>query len=242
MNQMEAFKWEQKRQAASAKDKDKEKHTKDKEAEERRLRDKAAADERAKAAVRQEDEKREKELDELENLVLQQAKLAGQSSLEMTSLPRDVPTIEVVATPVSLSSSSNSPTSTYSVSGSSSSEEMTNNATAQGPLSEPVNSSSTAITSQTSSSSVSSKIPSTRSDSSESIYAQIVRRLNALEGNSSLVARYIEEQAKVMRVMLTRVERGWEEYRVDRENEEHRRWEQEVSWSSLALVYREIGS
>jgi hypothetical protein len=226
MNQMEAFKWEQKRQAASAKDRDKERHSKDKEAEERRLREKAAADEREKMAVRQEDEKREKELDELEKLVLQQARLAGHSS-EMTSLPKDLPTIEIppVAASSSISSSPPSPTPVSAIS--SASDEVVHNATTQASIQEPVNSSLTIPTSQTTSS-VSSKIPSTRSDSSESIYAQIVRRLNALEGNSSLVARYIEEQAKVMRVMLTRVERGWEDYRMDRENEELRRWEQEV--------------
>ena len=235
MNQMEAFKWEQKRQAATAKDRDKEKLSKDREAEERRLREKAAADERAKAAVRQEDEKREKELDELEKLVLQQARLAG-ASPEMTTLPRDLPAIEVVgltaSPPSSSSSSSITPTSVSSPSPAG--EDALQNATAHGPQQEAVNSSSGTTSSQTttsvsSASSVSSKIPSTRSDSSESIYAQIVRRLNALEGNSSLVARYIEEQARVMRVMLTRVERGWDEYRLDRENEEHRRWEQEVS-------------
>ena len=235
MNQMEAFKWEQKRQAATAKDRDKEKLSKDREAEERRLREKAAADERATAAVRQEDEKREKELDELEQLVLQQARLAG-ASPEMTSPPRDLPTVEVVGVTASPSStSSSSPDSPISVSSASpAGEDTLQNATAQGPQEEAIDSSSGTASSQTTTSvssvsSVSSKIPSTRSDSSESIYAQIVRRLNALEGNSSLVARYIEEQAKVMRVMLTRVERGWDEYRLDRENEEHRRWEQEVS-------------
>ena len=80
-----------------------------------------------------------------------------------------------------------------------------------------------------SSSSSSSRAPSPRSDSSESIYAHIIRRLNALEGNSSLVARYIEEQAKVMRHMLSRVEKGWDDWQVERELDEMSRWEQEVS-------------
>lgn len=241
MNQMEAFKWEQKRQAATAKDRDKEKHSKDREAEERRLREKAAADERAKAAVRQEDEKREKELDELEKLVLQQARLAG-ASPEMTSLPKALPTIEVVNS-VSDSSSSSSIAPTSVSPASSATEDTVQNATTQGSQLEAINTSSSTSLSQTTTpvsyvSSVSSKVSSTRSDSSESIYAQIVRRLNALEGNSSLVARYIEEQAKVMRVMLTRVERGWDEYRLDRENEEHRRWEQEVSCICVMQRYR----
>jgi hypothetical protein len=42
---------------------------------------------------------------------------------------------------------------------------------------------------------------------SESIYAFIIRRVSDLEGNSSLVARYIDEQSKAMRTMLNRTER-----------------------------------
>lgn len=74
-----------------------------------------------------------------------------------------------------------------------------------------------------------------RSDSSESIYAFIVRRLNALEGNSSLVARYMEEQAKVMRSMLKRVEVGWDEWKGEWEDEDRGRWQQEVCSFFLCL-------
>lgn len=61
---------------------------------------------------------------------------------------------------------------------------------------------------------------------SESIYAFIVRRVNDLEGNSSLVARYIDEQSKAMRTMLNRTER---EIIKRIEVEDKSRWEQEVS-------------
>jgi hypothetical protein len=210
MNQMESFKAEQKRLAITAKDRDKEKITKEKESEERKQREKAEIDDRARQQVKQEDEKREKELDELERLVLQQARQQGNVGPGLTSFPTDLPAIEVVtvtASPSSTSSSSSTVDSSVDV----------HNATDRNK---------TISTANTASSS--SRAPSPRSDSSESIYAHIIRRLNALEGNSSLVARYIEEQAKVMRHMLTRVEKGWDDWRVEREVDEMSRWEQEV--------------
>jgi hypothetical protein len=202
MNQMEAFKSEQKRLAATANHRDKEKITKEKEAEERKQREKVENDDRERQKVKQEDEKREKELDELERLVLQQAGRQGSVVPEMTSFP----TIEVVTVAAS-SSTSPSPSTVV-------------NATTE-----------TIVADQnktTTSTSSSSRVASPRSDSSESIYAHIIRRLNALEGNSSLVARYIEEQAKVMRHMLSRVEKGWDDWQVEREMDELSRWEQEV--------------
>jgi hypothetical protein len=67
-----------------------------------------------------------------------------------------------------------------------------------------------------------------RRDSSESIYAAMNRRLNNLEGNSSLIARYIEEQSRVMRVALASMERDWDDWRSGRDAEEQSRWNQEV--------------
>jgi hypothetical protein len=203
MNQMEAFKSEQKRLAATANHRDKEKITKEKEAEERKQREKVENDDRERQKVKQEDEKREKELDELERLVLQQAGRQGNVVPEMTSFP----TIEVV-TVTAPSSTTPSPSTAVN--------------TTTGTLSADRNTTTTSTTS-------SSRVASPRSDSSESIYAHIIRRLNALEGNSSLVARYIEEQAKVMRHMLSRVEKGWDDWQVEREMDELSRWEQEVS-------------
>jgi hypothetical protein len=202
MNQMEAFKSEQKRLAATANHRDKEKITKEKEVEERKQREKVENDDRERQKVKQEDEKREKELDELERLVLQQAGRQGSVVPEMTSFP----TIEVVT--VTASSTTPSPSTVV-------------NATTDTLSADP--------NKTTTSTSSSSRVASPRSDSSESIYAHIIRRLNALEGNSSLVARYIEEQAKVMRHMLSRVEKGWDDWQVEREMDELSRWEQEVS-------------
>lgn len=200
---MEAFKSEQKRLAATASHRDKEKISKEKEAEERRQREKAEIDDRERQQVKQEDEKREKELDELERLVLQQARRQGSAVPEITSFP----TIEVVT--VTASSYSTNPTSSGPA-----------NATAETLVAD--------LNKTSSSTSSSTRIAPPRSDSSESIYAHIIRRLNALEGNSSLVARYIEEQAKVMRHMLSRVEKGWDDWQVERELDELSRWEQEV--------------
>jgi hypothetical protein len=210
MNQMESFKAEQKRLAITAKDRDKEKITKEKESEERKQREKAEMDDRARQQVKQEDEKREKELDELERLVLQQARRQGNVGPGITSFPTDLPSIEVVTVTAS-------PSSTFSSSSTVDSSVDVHNATDQNKTTSIANTASS-----------SSRAPSPRSDSSESIYAHIIRRLNALEGNSSLVARYIEEQAKVMRHMLTRVEKGWDDWRVEREIDEMSRWEQEV--------------
>lgn len=226
MNQMEAFKWEQKRLAANAKDRDREKLSKDLLAEERRSRERQEADDAIKKQVRQEDQKRERELDELERLVVQQAGLAGKSP-ELTSLPKDLPTMEMVSD-IAPSSTSLSASASGFPSSNSSEDVSAHNVTSHVALPQSVNATAPVSVSPSSPSASSSKIPSTRSDSSESIYAHIIRRLNALEGNSSLVARYIEEQAKVMRVMLTRVERGWDDWRLERQTEEHRRWEQEV--------------
>lgn len=198
---MEAFKSEQKRLAANAKDKDKEKIIREKESEERKQREKAEVDDKAK----REDEKREKELDELEKLVLQQAKKQGNLVPEITSFP----TIEVIT--VTASSPTTVPTSPSSTQLNATIEHLA------------ADQNKTTITTSSS-----SRVAPPRSDSSESIYAHIIRRLNALEGNSSLVARYIEEQAKVMRHMLGRVEKGWDDWQVEREMDELSRWEQEV--------------
>ena len=68
-----------------------------------------------------------------------------------------------------------------------------------------------------------------RADSSESIYAFITRRLDALEGNSSMVVRYIDEQSRLTKLMLDRVVEEWSVWKKDWANEDHRRWDQDVS-------------
>jgi len=198
---MEAFKSEQKRLAATAKEKDKDKVTREKEVEERKQRERVEADNKAKL----DDEKREKELDELERLVLQQARKQESVIQDITSFP----TIEVVTVTASSSTTTQSPSIATTGNGTADTLAVDQNKT-------------------TSSTSSSTRVAPPRSDSSESIYAHIIRRLNALEGNSSLVARYIEEQAKVMRHMLGRVEKGWDDWQVEREMDELSRWEQEA--------------
>jgi len=198
---MEAFKSEQKRLAATAKEKDKDKVTREKEVEERKQRERVEADNKAKL----DDEKREKELDELERLVLQQARKQESVIQDITSFP----TIEVVTVTASSSTTTQSPSIATTGNGTADNLAVDQNKT-------------------TSSTSSSTRVAPPRSDSSESIYAHIIRRLNALEGNSSLVARYIEEQAKVMRHMLGRVEKGWDDWQVEREMDELSRWEQEA--------------
>lgn len=222
MNQMEAFKSEQKRLAATAKDRDKEKINKDKEAEERRQRDQHELETRVREQIRQEDKQREQELDNLERLVLQQAR-QGNALPELTPLPNPKDLESIGITTVTSSSSTTSSASTV-VASAPTAANRSEPATYNQSNAETEQNKTTSYTS-----SQTTKAAAPRSDSSESIYAHIIRRLNALEGNSSLVARYIEEQAKVMRHMLTRVERGWDEWRVEREVEELSRWDQEVS-------------
>lgn len=193
---MEAFKWEQKRIAATVKEKDKERSAKDREADEKRAKEKEEDQARMIAQRKQEDRLREKELEELERLVREQAVRAG----KIPTAPAVTETVSSAETRRSSSTSEPSSTIANTTDGNN-----TNSTTTTYSRSAPP-----------------------RSDSSESIYAFIIRRLNALEGNSSLVARYIEEQTKVMRLMLGRVEKGWDEWKGDRETEDRARWEQEV--------------
>lgn len=230
MNQMEAFKWEQKQLSAVAKDKDRtgnrekeaqqqqqQQEEEERRAKERREREKKERDEKDKQ------EQRERELDELEKLLHEQAgRLVPQlltepalfSSIDDTTpAPTNVPP---------------EPTASVSNKG----EEDEKRQVSDSPINESLATSSISVepsnSVEPSTSSYTRAIPP-RSDSSESIYAFIIRRLNALEGNSSLVARYIEEQAKVMRSMLRRVQVGWDEWKGEWEDEDRGRWQQEVS-------------
>ncbi|ORY32860.1 UNC-like C-terminal-domain-containing protein [Naematelia encephala] len=219
MNQMEAFKWEQKRQATVVKEK--ESINRDREQEEREAREKLASLERERREM--ERAEREKELLELEKLVQLQARLV-------------VP--EVIPQSVTISKTEPNPTPASSQQAPSYPSIATANDTTtvgQNETAENITSSQSLTSSQNMNSShnMTSSPTSTasrgapRSDSSESIYAFIIRRLNALEGNSTLVARYVEEQSRVMRLMLGKVERGWDDWRRDWDSEDHSRWQQE---------------
>lgn len=211
MNQMEAFKWEQKQLSAVAKDRDRtgnrEHEEEERRAKERREREKKERDERDKQ------EQRERELDELEKLLHEQAgrlvpELLTESGL-FSSIDETAPTTTVVS---KRDGDSDSP-----------------------PTNESMATSLIESTSIESPSTSYTRAVPPRSDSSESIYAFIIRRLNALEGNSSLVARYIEEQAKVMRSMLKQVQVGWDEWKGEWEDEDRGRWQQEVRPASLLM-------
>jgi hypothetical protein len=188
MNQMEAFKWEQKK--SNSKEQEKPAPLPPKPVE------------KDVEADRRHEEERAAELRQLERLVQAQARRIPEPDvIEAVSAVTSGPRETRPASPLSSANASHntSTTSNYTTAASNASESA--NATTVRPP---------------------------RSESSESIYALIVRRLNALEGNSSLVARYIEEQSRAMRTMLEKAERGWDEWRNEREGEERGRWEQEV--------------
>lgn len=229
MNQMEAFKWEQKQLSAVAKDKDRtgnrekeaqqqqqQQEEEERRAKERREREKKERDEKDKQ------EQRERELDELEKLLHEQA---GRLVPQLLTEPALFSSIDdAMPAPTNVPPE---PTASVSNKG----EEDEKRQVSDSPINESLATSSNSVepsTSPPSTSSYTRAIPP-RSDSSESIYAFIIRRLNALEGNSSLVARYIEEQAKVMRSMLKRVQVGWDEWKGEWEDEDRGRWQQEVS-------------
>jgi hypothetical protein len=213
MNQMEAFKWEQKRLSLS-KEKERDRG-KDRESEQRRseARDWELAE---KAEQRREDERREKELNELELLVQAQARRSDQGLPDL---------LEAAYPPTS---------STNSVRSSSPTEKRAADTNSSITSNQSLTFANTSDTADESASSTYSRPPLPRTDSSESIYAHIIRRLNALEANSTLVARYIEEQTRVMRLMLGRVELGWDRWKAEWEGEDRGRWDQEVR--SFAFV------
>ncbi|OCF39647.1 hypothetical protein I317_06558 [Kwoniella heveanensis CBS 569] len=274
MNQMEAFKWEQKRISAAAKEKEKEKEkngsNRDKEAEERKAKEERELKERRAKDEKVKQEMREKELDELEKLLHEQAgrvvpdiltetailsKLHQSSSVQthiqtpstkigkasnpgsLSTVPtrkdKDISSTPAASSPTKRSNASavvieseEAGTNTSTRSSSTTTLSIASSLSSTGTTKTAAQSLKT-ITDTPVSTSTYSRSPPPRSDSSESIYAFIIRRLNALEGNSTLVARYIEEQAKVMRHMLTRVERGWEDWKGEWEGDDRGRWEQE---------------
>jgi hypothetical protein len=230
MNQMEAFKMEQRRAAEATgvktrereqareqeRDKPKEVEQRDTEREAaEREREKERASAAAEAAAREEqradEEKREKELCELEKLVQEQARRAGLVLDPSEPLLETSSCIPEYATSGTISASSET-----------ASPDATDASPANGPSTSSTNSSIPATSSSTY---AAPQLP--RTDSSESIYAFIIRRLNALEGNSTLVARYIDEQSKALRAALSRAEARWEVARVQAVRDDEQRWEVE---------------
>lgn len=221
MNQMEAFKWEQK-QLNHNREKEmlhnREKEMLHQEEDVRRAKETQERDRKERERdERDKQQQREKELDELEKLLHEQAgRLVPSKLLTDSPFSTDPPP---------------APSTTF-ISKHGDDEKREDSSI-------PTNDSLAAATSSESSTTPSSPytraVP--RSDSSESIYAFIIRRLDALEGNSSLVARYMEEQAKVMRSMLERVKIGWDEWKGEWEDEDRARWQQEVCLSSPSFSH-----
>jgi hypothetical protein len=69
-----------------------------------------------------------------------------------------------------------------------------------------------------------------KADTSESIYAYIIRRLNALEGNSTLGMMYMEEQTKATRGILQKLENSLSDWKIQMDTAQRRAIEQEVSY------------
>lgn len=240
MNQMEAFKMEQRRfaEASGAKDREREREReREKDREEERQqelqREAAVAAHEKDRREREDDEQRERELCELEKLVQEQAmRSRDEIALE--------PIIECPAPPPPAQSAS-----TRQASNNASDEATTD--TAELPTDLPntgENDIGPAIPTGNANGSASSpyaygsgspppasasytRSTAPRAESSESIYAFIIRRLTALEGNSTLVARYIDEQAKAIRTALSRAESRWEASRAAAAQDDVRRWESE---------------
>lgn len=215
MNQMEAFKREQKNLRAVESD-DRKKAQQDLEA----LKEKEElVKHRLEMERREKEQAREKELGELERMVQKEARRGGHQS-------HAVPVYTTTASTQSPSEHKAAESSKHSVA-----DIPLSSSNATSINGQPTTSGASVLTGTTSSTSSSSAsvraVP--KSDSSESIYAFITRRLNALEGNSSLIARYIEEQSRVMRTALGRLEGEWDQWRIERESEERVRWEREVS-------------
>lgn len=68
-----------------------------------------------------------------------------------------------------------------------------------------------------------------KADTSESIYAYIIRRLNALEGNSTLGMMYMEEQTKATRGILQKLENSLTDWKIQNNNAQRDAIQQEVS-------------
>lgn len=242
LNQMEAFKAEQKRvnfereQQTAA----------ERVTEERRGAERKRAEEERKLCEKEEDRRRETELDRLEKLVelvgleldvpppvaatsQLSTSAAASETAALSSTAIDTTKNHLQSTPEDSSASSASVQQTpssaaLSVNGSAS----TTFAMAEKPSPDVVNSSigvSNLTTTKTSTSMTTqhqaqASRPAARVDSSESIYAFIIRRVTALETSSTLTTRYIEEQMRSTRHLLLRIEKSWGEWKSQKEKDE----------------------
>ncbi|GMK55252.1 hypothetical protein CspeluHIS016_0203080 [Cutaneotrichosporon spelunceum] len=214
MNQMEAFKMEQRRAAEASGAAEKKARDSEREAESVAEAVRVAEQE---AKEKEDEERRQRELCELERLVQEQARRVSGDENVFEPLIECAPS----------TSTSSSTTATPPAASSGGGEESvdTSDAAVSGQDPAPMSASLPPTTLEPGATAYRG-----RTDTSESIYAFITRRLNALEGNTTLVARYIDEQAKALRATLERAEQRWEDerdrdaarYDVDRMRQEDR--------------------
>lgn len=214
MNQMEAFKMEQRRAAEASGAQEEKVRAAEREAE--RLAEAQRIAEREQKE-REDDERRQRELCELERLVQEQARRVSGHAENVFEEPliECAPTVPSTHGEVASAGVGNG-SSVEASSGASQGSDFVSTPSGAGAGSGEQVAAAGQPAGSSSSSSPSSN-PNyrggVRSDSSESIYAFITRRLNALEGNTTLVARYIDEQAKALRTALERAEKKWEDGR-----------------------------
>ncbi|KAL1411435.1 hypothetical protein Q8F55_002391 [Vanrija albida] len=223
MNQMDAFKMEQKRLAAARGAREQEK-ARERELQREREREAEVHQTRERdLKEREDDERRERELCELEKLVQEQARRMSGAALFSPEAPIDC------SVPSQAAAAASPPPSAADddVEGGGAakpppSPPPAENVEPNGPAPPPANAPQ-ANSPPSSSGYVRSQPP--KSDSSESIYAFIIRRLTALEGNSTLVARYIDEHGKALRTALARAEKRWEVAQARAVEDDAHRWE-----------------
>lgn len=213
LNQMEAFKMEQRRSAEATRDEAAEAAERERQLVQREQERIESERRAAEAKEREEESKREQELCELERLVQAQARRGREleyeeiiqcapASIASSSSVSAAAGSSVAAGASSAGSASAGSDGTVTVSVANSSPGSSVTASVNAPLSE--NGSLSSVSSPPSSA---APLPSAQKrDASESIYAHIVRRLSALEGNGTLVARYIDEQARALRGAISRLE------------------------------------
>lgn len=200
LNQMEAFKMEQRRSAEATRDEAAEAAERERQLVQREQERIESERRAAEAKEKEEESKREQELCELEKLVQAQARRGRELDYE-----------EIIqCAPASVASSASLGSSVaagISSAGSVPSGDGTVTVPAVPNSSAGVTAVSAAASENGSSVSSAAPLPSAQKrDASESIYAHIVRRLSALEGNGTLVARYIDEQARALRGAVSRLE------------------------------------
>lgn len=203
LNQMEAFKMEQRRSAEATRDEAAEAAERAHQAAQQEQERVDAERRAAEAREREEESKREQELCELEKLVQAQARRGRE--LEYEEIIQCAPSAaSTVSASVSAPAAGAPPAGDASVSAGGPNASVSGSGSASAAV--PAGTGAPASENGSAVSSVAPLPSAQKRDASESIYAHIVRRLSALEGNGTLVARYIDEQARALRGAVSRLE------------------------------------